>query len=151
MTPGRSNAVKKFIARHRDRVKGVLHCFDRVIVRGHLPIAGTGYFMGWLTHKRIGLNLREVPEGWRNFKDAAPEFAERIKRHAQRRPSGRAGPISICRRTRRWKRSPARWPNATASSTVWCACTRRWRSAARFACASGRTVRNSDRTCASAW
>jgi hypothetical protein len=77
--------VKSFIAKHAHKIKGVLHCFDRLILRGHLPIAGTDYFMGWLTAKRIGLNLRKLPDGWRNFKEAAPWFAETIKAHAQMR------------------------------------------------------------------
>ena len=75
--------MKSFIAKHGAGINGVLHCFDRVILRGHLPIAGTDYFLGWLTAKRIGLNLRELPAGWRNFKEAAPWFAEQLKRHAQ--------------------------------------------------------------------
>jgi hypothetical protein len=61
----------------------VLHCFDRVIVLGHLPMAATGYFASWLYSKRIALNLKEVPEGWQNFKEAAPWFGEKVKRHAQ--------------------------------------------------------------------
>ncbi len=75
--------MKTFIAKHQPKIQGVLHCFDRVILRGHLPMAGTGYFIGWLSAKRIGLNLRQLPEGWRNFKETAPWFAERVKAHAQ--------------------------------------------------------------------
>jgi hypothetical protein len=75
--------VKTFIAKHAEKINAVLHCFDRVIVRGHLPIAGTGYFSTWLFSKRIALNLQQVPQGWRNFKEAAPWFAEKVKTHAQ--------------------------------------------------------------------
>src|SRR5574342_1310174 len=39
--------------------------------------------MAWLTARRIGLNLRQLPAGWWNFKEAAPWFAEKIKTHAQ--------------------------------------------------------------------
>src|SRR5207244_4133820 len=48
ITPGRSNAVKSFIAKHRQKINGVLECFDRMILRGHLPMAGVGYFLGWM-------------------------------------------------------------------------------------------------------
>ena len=74
--------MNAFVAKHRPEIKGVLHCFDRVILRGHLPIAGTGYFLRWLTSKQVALNLNQLPEGWWNFKDAAPWFAETLKNHA---------------------------------------------------------------------
>ena len=75
--------MKSFIAKHAGNVNGVLECFDRVIIRGHLPMAGTGYFLTWLTSKKIGLNLEHPPEGWWSFKEAAPYFAEKLKKHAQ--------------------------------------------------------------------
>ncbi len=75
--------MKAFIAQHAEKINGVLHCFDRVILRGHLPMAGVGYFLAWLSSKRIALNLKEPPEGWWTFKAAAPWFAEKIKAHAQ--------------------------------------------------------------------
>ena len=75
--------MKSFIARHAEKINGVLECFDRVIIRGHLPMAGLGYFLTWLHSKRIGLNLKELPQGWWNFKEAAPWFAEKLKVHAQ--------------------------------------------------------------------
>jgi hypothetical protein len=74
--------VNSFVAKHRREINGVLHCFDRLILRGHLPIAGTGYFLRWLSSKQIALNLNQLPEGWWNFKDAAPWFAETLKNHA---------------------------------------------------------------------
>jgi hypothetical protein len=75
--------VKAFIARHAGSIHGVLECFDRVILRGHLPMAGLGYLLTWMCSKRIGLNLREMPEGWWSFKEAAPWFADKLKAHAQ--------------------------------------------------------------------
>ena len=36
--------MNSFVAKHRREINGVLQCFDRVILRGHLPIAGVGYF-----------------------------------------------------------------------------------------------------------
>jgi hypothetical protein len=83
MAPGRSNAVKSFIAKHGPKISGVLECFDRVIVRGHLPMAGPGYFSTWLYSKKIALNLQSPPEGWWNFKEAAPWFSEKLKAHAK--------------------------------------------------------------------
>jgi len=75
--------VKSFILRHQEKINGILECFDRVILRGHLPIAGAHYFNVWLRSKQIGLNLRQLPPGWRNFKEAAPWFAEQLKAHAK--------------------------------------------------------------------
>ena len=42
-----------FLKKHADKISGVLSCFDRVILRGHLPIAGLGYLLGWMTHRRL--------------------------------------------------------------------------------------------------
>ncbi len=75
--------MKSFVAKHAGKISGVLECFDRVILRGHLPIAGTGYFLGWLSAKHISLNLQSPPEGWWNFKEAAPHFADQLRQHAQ--------------------------------------------------------------------
>jgi hypothetical protein len=75
--------VNSFVAKHRAKINGVLECFDRVILRGHLPIAGAGYFSTWLFSKQIALNMRQLPDGWWNFKEAAPWFAEMLKAHAR--------------------------------------------------------------------
>ena len=64
--------MQSFLAKHADKIAGVVSCFDRVIVRGHLPMAGPGYFSTWLYSKKIALNLQAPPEGWRNFKEVAP-------------------------------------------------------------------------------
>jgi hypothetical protein len=82
--------VNAFVAKHRSEINGVLECFDRVILRGHLPIAGVSYFLGWLCWNRIALTARRVEEGWWSFKDAAPWFAEKLKGHA-RQLAERAG------------------------------------------------------------
>ena len=62
--------MNSFVAKHRPEINGVLECFDRVILRGHLPIAGAGYFSTWLFSKQIALNMRQLSDGWWNFKDA---------------------------------------------------------------------------------
>ena len=75
--------MKSFVAKHAEQISAVLSCFDRVIIRGHLPMASVGYFLTWLHSKRIALNLKSPPEGWWNFKEAAPWFADKLKAHAQ--------------------------------------------------------------------
>ena len=75
--------MKSFIAKHGQKISGVLACFDRVILRGHLPMAAPGYFSTWLFSKKIALNLQSPPEGWWNFKDAAPWFSGKVKTHAK--------------------------------------------------------------------
>src|ERR1700730_13228337 len=93
-TPGRSNAVKSFIAKHSGKIKGVLECFDRVIIRGHLPMAGVGYFATWLYSKKISLNLQNLPAGWRRFKEMGPQFAEWLKEHAKGLAEGAGRPFT---------------------------------------------------------
>jgi hypothetical protein len=83
-TAAKENAMQSFIAKHAHQISAVLSCFDRVIIRGHLPMANPGYCRVWMSSKRIGLNLKDLPAGWRNFKEAAPWFAEQIKAHAQK-------------------------------------------------------------------
>jgi len=75
--------VESFLAKHGGKILGVLECFDRLILRGHLPMAAPGYFSTWLYSKKIALNLQSPPEGWWNFKEAAPWFAEKLKAHAK--------------------------------------------------------------------
>lgn len=75
--------MNSFVAQNREKINGVLECFDRLILRGHLPMAGTGYFATWLYSKRISLNLRRPEPGWWNYKEAAPWFAEKLKAHVQ--------------------------------------------------------------------
>lgn len=76
--------MRGFLNRHEGHVAGVLHCFDRVILRGHLPIAGLGYFSTWLYSKQISLNVERLcAQGWRPFKEVAPALAEEIKEHAK--------------------------------------------------------------------
>lgn len=88
MPAGRSNAVKSFVARHRGQVNGVLECFDRVIIRGHLPLTGVGYFSTWLYSRKISLTTGSPQVGWWTFKQAAPWFAERLKAHARKLATG---------------------------------------------------------------
>jgi hypothetical protein len=76
--------MRSFLKRHESNVSGVLHCFDRLILRGHLPMAGLGYFSTWLYSKKISLNVERLcAQGWQPFKTVAPAFAEQIKQHAK--------------------------------------------------------------------
>ena len=75
--------MKSFLDKHAAKINGILECFDRVILRGHLPMAGPAYFSAWLRSKRIALNLRQPEPGWWTFKEAAPWFAQQLKAHAQ--------------------------------------------------------------------
>jgi hypothetical protein len=75
--------MNAFVAKHGEKINAVLACFDRVILRGHLPIAGVGYFSTWLYSKQIALNLQQPEPGWRNFQEAVPWFAETLKAHAR--------------------------------------------------------------------
>lgn len=77
--------MRRFLKRHQSNVSGVLHCFDRLILRGHLPMAGVGYCSTWLYSKKISLNVpRMCAEGWQAFKDVASQFAQQLKGHAQK-------------------------------------------------------------------
>ena len=74
--------MNAFVAKHRSKINGVLECFDRVILRGHLPMASCDYFAVWLRSKQIALNLKHREPGWWTFKEAAPWFATQLKTHA---------------------------------------------------------------------
>ena len=76
--------MNSFLAKHKKAVSAVLPCFDRVILRGHLPIAGLGYFSTWLYSKKISVNLQRLEPGWRTFKEMAPWFADQLKAHARK-------------------------------------------------------------------
>jgi hypothetical protein len=75
--------VDSFIAKHGTSISGILECFDRLILRGHLPMAGAGYFSTWLYSRRISLKPQPPEPEWWTFKEAAPWFAEQLKAHAQ--------------------------------------------------------------------
>jgi len=83
-----------FVRKHQEKITGVLSCFDRLILRGHLPMAGPGYFSTWLYSKKIALNLQSPPDGWWNFKEAAPWFSGKLKEHAKQVAAGRHRPYT---------------------------------------------------------
>jgi hypothetical protein len=63
-----------FCAKHPDKIVGVLSCCDRVILRGHLPLSYAQGMSGFLYQQQVLL---------KNFKDYAPQIAERIKDHVK--------------------------------------------------------------------
>jgi hypothetical protein len=45
-----------FVERHRDKISGVLSCFDRVVITGTLPDIGyAGAMAGYLSYHKIRL------------------------------------------------------------------------------------------------
>jgi hypothetical protein len=84
--------MDRFIMAHRERIVGVLSCFDRVIFKGHLPIshpAGLENFFSW-----IGVRLKE-------FKEIALDLADRLKDHAQAVAQRTGRPYEYLNRPRR--------------------------------------------------
>jgi hypothetical protein len=63
-----------FVVKHQSKIRGVLSCFDRVIFRGHLPLSYPKGMSGFLYQQKVLL---------KNFKDYAPQVAERIKEHVK--------------------------------------------------------------------
>ena len=75
--------MKSFIAKHAGKINAILECFDRLILRGHLPLASLGYCLTWMHSRRITLRVHDLPAGWQRFKDVVAAFAERLKTHAK--------------------------------------------------------------------
>jgi hypothetical protein len=63
-----------FVRKHQDKISGVLSCFDRVIVLGHLPLSYPRGLEGFLYQQKVLL---------KEFKNYAPQIAERIKAHVK--------------------------------------------------------------------
>jgi hypothetical protein len=63
-----------FLVKHADKVQGVLSCFDRVIFRGYLPLSYAKGLEGFLYQQKVLL---------KDFKDYAPQIAERLKEHVK--------------------------------------------------------------------
>lgn len=63
-----------FLRKHQDKISGVLSCFDRVILRGHLPLSYPRGVEGVLFEQQVPL---------KEFKNYAPRIAERIKAHVK--------------------------------------------------------------------
>jgi hypothetical protein len=85
-TGSKENAVDSFIHKHQDKITGVLFCPDRLIFKGHLPIAYAQGMENFLADQGILL---------KNFKDFGPQQAQRLKDHAERL---NGGPLHFLRR-----------------------------------------------------
>jgi hypothetical protein len=67
-------AEHPFLVKHTDQITGVLSCFDRVILRGYLPLSYPQGMSGFLYQQKVLL---------KDFKDYAPAIAERVKEHVK--------------------------------------------------------------------
>ena len=65
--------MKEFIEKYKDRIQGVISCFDRMLFRGYLPIM-SGWQMAQFFNSS-GIRFREL-------KTFLVQNAERVKRHA---------------------------------------------------------------------
>jgi hypothetical protein len=61
-----------FVRKHAAKIQGVLSCFDRVIFRGYLPFCDPAGMAGFLSQQGVLL---------KDFKNYAPQIAERLKEH----------------------------------------------------------------------
>lgn len=76
--------MNNFLDAFQDKISGVLHCFDRLIFHGHLPVSspqGMEAFLG-----RQGLLLKDL-------KTFMPRQADRLKKHAQAVAEGAGRPF----------------------------------------------------------
>ena len=60
------NALEKLLRQYRDRISGVLSCFDRILFKGYLPLGWGGAMEGLLI---------------KDFKQFVMKHSERIKDH----------------------------------------------------------------------
>ncbi len=63
-----------FVVMNQSQIAGVLSCFDRVIFRGYLPLSYAKGMRGFRYGQKIQL---------KDFKDYAPQVAERVKEHVK--------------------------------------------------------------------
>jgi hypothetical protein len=63
-----------FVRKHHEQILGVLSCFDRVIIRGHLPLSWAKGLEGFLYQQDVLL---------KDFGKYAPALADRIRGHVK--------------------------------------------------------------------
>ncbi len=66
--------MNRFIEKHSAVIDGVLECFDRVIVHGHLGIAGARNLVAWAVREKIAIG---------ELAGRGAEYRRRIKTYAQ--------------------------------------------------------------------
>jgi len=83
--------MKKFLETHGDAIHGVLECFDRLVVKGHLPIGSPGGMANLMRSHGVRIS---------NFKDFVSSKSKEIKEHAQEIAGKAARPfISLKKKT----------------------------------------------------
>ncbi len=87
------DAMIKFLDAFQDKITGVLSCFDRLILRGHLPVSSAEGMEAFLL--RQGLLFKDL-------KHFLPRHADRLKQHAQATADRRGRPfVYLSGRTRK--------------------------------------------------
>jgi len=99
--------MKEFIEKNRERIHGLLCCFDRMLFRGYLPIV-TGWQMAQFFNSS-GIRFREL-------KTFLVQNGERVKRHAMIIPNTKDAHTCICMKRSGKRILPNRLPNAITSS-----------------------------------
>ena len=66
--------MDSFVQRHADKITGILSCFDRLILKGHLPLSYPSGMEGFLHRHRILI---------KDFPKLAKEQSARVKQHAR--------------------------------------------------------------------
>ena len=73
--------MNPFVARHQDKIAGVLSCFDRVVVTGTLPDIGyAGAMAGYLSYHKI--RLFDYPRWAQPLREELREHAEQLAMEA---------------------------------------------------------------------
>jgi hypothetical protein len=68
-------AVNSFVEKYRDRITGVISCFDRMLFKGYLPLGWADAMEGLLS--RQGLLIKD-------FGKFVEQQSERLKDHAEK-------------------------------------------------------------------
>ena len=73
--------MNPFVERYREKISGVLSCFDRVVITGALPNIGyAGAMAGYLSYHKI--RLFDYPRGAKPLRDDLRNHAEQLAREA---------------------------------------------------------------------
>lgn len=88
----KENAVERFVTKHQARIVGTLSCFDRLLFKGHLPIA-------WADEMERFLRIRHIR--FKDFGAFARAQSDALKAHAQARARRAGRPYEYLRRPTR--------------------------------------------------
>ena len=73
--------MNPFVERHRDKISGLLSCFDRVVITGTLPDIGyAGAMAGYLSYHKI--RLFDYPRWAEPLRDELRNHAEQLARES---------------------------------------------------------------------